>query len=114
MNLLGLPPYEKHTQRRKETVSDEKYLAFLRKQKSAYSGRVPCVAAHYRTAANSGVGFKPPFSAIPLTRREHNTQHSIGTFNFMPKDWWEGAVMIHQIRFIQQGGVIPAKYILKS
>lgn len=89
MNLTSQPPYQRHTIRRRSKPNDKEFLAWLRTLPSAYSGKVPCVAAHYRTAANSGVGCKPLFSAIPLTDSEHKLQHQIGQYNFMPREWWE-------------------------
>lgn len=77
--------------------SDKQYLDFIRRLPSAYSGRYSeyledgtgrCVAAHYRTAGNSGVGCKPTYSAIPLTQIEHLEQHRIGQFEFMPRSTW--------------------------
>jgi hypothetical protein len=98
--------------RKREKDNDETYLKFLRAQRSAFSGRVPCIAAHYRTANNSGIGIKPLFSAIPLTHPEHAEQHRIGTFKFASRDWWEATVRIYQDRFIMAGGVIPPRYMV--
>lgn len=39
-------------------------------------GRNP--ACHVRRAATSGTGFKAPFSCVPLTHKEHTTQHTRG------------------------------------
>ena len=89
---------------------DKKYLEFLRKQRSAFSNRWPCVAAHYRTAANSGISIKPLFSAIPLTNPEHQEQHQIGQYKFASKIWWEAQVKKYQLAYEMQGGVIPEKY----
>lgn len=96
MNLTGQQPYTKGIrQRRKrsdEEREDAKFLAWIRTMPSAFSGKRPTVAAHYRTAANSGTGIKPLFSAIPLTWEEHRRQHDIGQYDFMPRDWWERKV----------------------
>jgi hypothetical protein len=35
------------------------------------------------------MGCKPLFSALPLTREEHQLQHQIGQFAFRPRSWWE-------------------------
>ena len=78
-----------------EYGTDEEFQAFVRKLPSALSGQAPCVFAHYRTAANSGIGIKPEFSGIPLTPDEHAEQHRIGTFAFMPRSWWEREVDRH-------------------
>ncbi|CAB5212745.1 hypothetical protein UFOVP191_15 [uncultured Caudovirales phage] len=70
--------------------TDRQYQAWVRNQHSALSGATQnIVYAHYRTSKNSGTGFKPPFSGIPLTYAEHLRQHQIGQFNFMPREWWE-------------------------
>jgi hypothetical protein len=69
--------------------TDEEYQAFVRKQPSAFSGNGPCIFAHYRTAANSGIGCKPEYSGVPLTFTEHAWQHQLGTYNFMERVWWE-------------------------
>lgn len=96
MNLTGLPPYQKNTKHRSRGKArlreDREFLDWLKTLPSALSGRGPCDPAHYRTAANSGIGCKPIFSAIPLTRDEHRLQHQIGQFNFMPREWWEEKV----------------------
>lgn len=90
--------------------TDRQYLDWLRTQPSALDGtwsawnmdigRWENVPAHYRTAANSGTGTKPEYSAIPLTREQHDLQHRIGTFAFMPRDWWEEQCELHLNRWI--------------
>lgn len=76
--------------------TDEQYKAWCRKRPSAYSGKNENVVyAHYRTAANSGVGMKPPFSGIPLTFTEHNLQHRVGQYSFMERERWEYLVNQH-------------------
>ena len=73
-----------------EVGTDAEYQEFIRTLPSAYSGkRENIVYAHYRTAANSGTGFKPPYSGIPLTWKEHQHQHQIGQYSFAEKEWWE-------------------------
>lgn len=66
---------------------DEDYLAWLRQQPSAVSGKFStytngighCEAAHVRRIGNgSGTGYKPEFCAIPLTHDEHALQHQSG------------------------------------
>ena len=96
MNLTGQLPYQKNQKKRRtrsqEQREDAKFLEWIRTLPSAFSGKYPCIAAHYRTAANSGTGIKPLFSAIPLTWGEHQLQHQIGQYSFMPRDWWERKV----------------------
>ena len=94
MNLTNQKVYEKPAD-----SNDDAYLAWLRKQKSAFSGKRPCEACHFRTAANSGVGIKPLFSAIPLTHDEHLEQHRIGTFKFASRSWWESQCAKHLERW---------------
>lgn len=79
-------------------VSDEEYLAWVRLQPSAYSGKFSeylcgigkCEAAHVRRVANgSGTSIKPPYSAIPLTGEEHTLQSVKGESALNPQDWWD-------------------------
>lgn len=100
-------------QPKKIKVTDQDYLEWLRSLPSAYSNRKPCIAAHFRTAENSGIGIKPLFSAIPLTKQEHDIQHRIGTFKFASRSWWVFMVARHQLNYLMQGGKIPKKYIIK-
>jgi len=82
--------------------TDNQYQAWVRKQPSALSGSTSnIVYAHYRTARNSGIGIKPPFSGIPLTYIEHLEQHQIGQFNFMPREWWVEQVNFHLNEWIK-------------
>lgn len=74
---------------KEDKKQDRLFLDWLKTQPSALSGLSPCDPCHYRTAKNSGIGCKPLFSAIPLTREEHIEQHRIGQYNFMPREWWE-------------------------
>jgi hypothetical protein len=108
-NICKRPPYQKQLKgkRNKKKQSpaeaeDKTFRAWLRTQPSAYSGMSPCIAAHYRTAANSGTGTKPLFSAIPLTVGEHNRQHQIGQYTFMPREWWEEKVAYYLERWKKQ------------
>ena len=67
-------------------MSDKKYLEWLRTQPSCISGEYSEYvngqgmnpACHVRRANNSGTGYKPKFSAIPLTHKEHGIQHQYG------------------------------------
>lgn len=79
-----------------EYGTDAQYQAFCRELPSALSGKTEnIVFAHYRTAANSGTGIKPPFSGIPLTFMEHRHQHEVGQYSFRPREWWEEQVERH-------------------
>lgn len=68
-------------------MSDKKFLAYISTLPSCVSGRFSqylesgegrCIACHVRRASNSGTGYKPEFSAVPLTDEEHKYQHSAG------------------------------------
>jgi hypothetical protein len=91
MNLMGKTGvYQKGQKRTKgNKPNDRAFLDWLKTQPSALTGKTPCDPCHYRTAANSGIGCKPLWSAIPLTREEHMRQHQVGQYNFMPRQWWE-------------------------
>lgn len=88
-NICNRPVYQKGTKHKKKKENDREYLDWLKTQPSAVSGKTPCDPCHYRTARNSGIGCKPLWSAIPLTREEHLLQHQIGQYAFMPREWWE-------------------------
>jgi hypothetical protein len=109
-NLTGRPVAPKGQRKKKRRDNDAAYCKWIQTQPSALSGGRPAVAAHYRTAANSGTGCKPLFCCIPLLDEEHREQHRIGQFNFKPREWWEEAVAFYQERFIAEGGEIPLKY----
>ena len=106
MNLTGQQVYQKGTKRKHDKPNDREFLAWIRTQPSALTGRTPCIAAHYRTSKNSGIGCKPTYSAIPLTQQEHSEQHRIGQFNFMPKPWWEGKVEYYVSQWKKQQKLI--------
>lgn len=66
--------------------SDKKYLEWLSYQPSCLTGHFNQyidgigrnIATHVHRASNSGTGYKPPFSAVPLTDEEHQYQHKHG------------------------------------
>lgn len=116
MKITKVWPINPISRDKRKKDNDDEYCAWLRKQKSAYSHRVAhrgrtIVAAHYRTAKNSGVGIKPLFSAIPLTNEEHLEQHRVGQFKFASRAWWEAQVSMYQQLYIAEGGKIPEKYL---
>ncbi len=86
----------------RQVGSDSQYREWIRTQPSAKSGQWAVwdaesgegrsEACHYRTSANSGIGIKPEYSCIPLTSQEHQLQHRIGQYEFMPRWWWEKKV----------------------
>lgn len=70
--------------------TDADYQKWCRTQPCAVTGKGGCIIfAHYRTAANSGVGIKPPFSGIPMEYHEHLRQHQIGQYAYLPRERWE-------------------------
>lgn len=86
MNLTGLPPYQKNPQRKlKSRRKDQQFLDWIATQPSAISGRFNdyingvgvSIACHVRTAGNAGIGYKPLYSAIPMTHDEHMNEHKI-------------------------------------
>lgn len=86
------PVYQKPTGH----SDDKKFLNFLRGLSCCVCGKPPrSQAAHYRTAANSGVATKPLRSAVPMCHQCHSEQHRIGQFNFMPREKWEELVDKH-------------------
>jgi len=69
----------------KAVGTDEDYLKWIRTQPSAISGDYDwseaggfCEACHVRRANEAGTGYKPPYSAIPLTHKEHHIQTTQG------------------------------------
>ena len=90
--------------------TDDEFLDWIRLQPSALSGRHSeyvdgegrCEAAHVRRASNSGVGMKPRYSAIPLTRKEHALQHAEGepalgksVGKLTDKEWYRQKAMFY-------------------
>lgn len=67
-------------------MTDEAYKAWVRRQPSCISsqfgeyinGEGRCEYAHVRRAKDSGTGYKPLFSGVPLTHAEHAMQHQKG------------------------------------
>lgn len=68
-------------------MSDKKFLAYISTLPSCISGRFSQylesgegrnIACHVRRASNSGTGYKPEFSAVPMTDEEHQWQHRSG------------------------------------
>lgn len=63
-------------------MNDAQFLAWIRTLPSCLP-RMPgddssVQACHIRRANNSGVGMKPPFSAVPMTANQHKYQHDHG------------------------------------
>lgn len=75
--------------------TDEQYRKWIQRQPSAYSGDFSewihgegrCIAAHVRRAGEAGTGYKPPYSCIPLTDKEHQLQHQQGENALDGLDW---------------------------
>lgn len=89
--------------------TDRQYRYWISHQTSCISGNFSewvdgvgrCEAAHHRTAANAGVGMKPPYSCIPLTRAEHAWQHQAGASELGDRDWWDAQVVKYLKRWIE-------------
>lgn len=66
--------------------SDKEYLEWLRTRPSCIDGSFNHglngsgrnIACHVRRANNSGTGFKPPYSAVPMTDVQHKLQSCRG------------------------------------
>ena len=79
--------------------TDDQYLEWVKRQPSAKSGEFSefhddgnayCVPAHVRRVAHgSGTGIKPPYSAIPLTNKEHQLTHTQGDSAIGNEAWWQ-------------------------
>lgn len=75
--------------------SDEEYLAWLRKQRCAYTNELggendSIDAAHVRRVSDgSGVGLKPKYSAIPLKHSIHVLQHNSGESFLKDQEWFD-------------------------
>jgi hypothetical protein len=82
----------------KQVGSDTEFLDWIRRQPDCCASKVdpnePCagiiVAAHVRRVADgSGMGIKPPYSAIPLCEIHHANQHAQGESSVGPREWWD-------------------------
>lgn len=86
---------EKLLARAKKKGSEEQYYSWLRQCPSCLfpefseyvNGEGRCVVAHVRNV-NGGIGYKPPYSAVPLTQDQHAKQHQYGYEYFMPIEAW--------------------------
>ena len=66
--------------------SDKKYLEWLSYQPSCLDGTFNQyqdgvgrnIACHVRRASNAGTGYKPKFSAVPMTDEQHKLQSTKG------------------------------------
>ena len=84
----------------KAVGTNHEYLEWVKRQKSAYSGEFSehhmetgeafCIPAHVRRVEHgSGTAIKPPYSAIPLTDREHKLSHQNGDGAVGTEEWWQ-------------------------
>ena len=62
-------------------------------------GAVPIEYAHVRRARNSGTGYKPKFSGLPLCKACHRAQHNQGESVLGDKDLIDKAVIEHLERW---------------
>ena len=77
--------------------TDKQYTRFVQSLPSVISGNYSewvngegkNPACHVRRASTSGIAYKPPYSAIPLTHEEHALQHQKGEWHcllrFLPQ-----------------------------
>lgn len=106
-----------------ERGSDREFLDWIRRQPSCISGnfaewvdgegRNP--ACHVRRAAHAGTGYKPIYSAVPMTHEEHDDQSRRGEAYCLgvhstkypwteaeAKEWFDRQVMIYLMRWIKE------------
>lgn len=76
--------------------SDDQFLKWIRRHKVSATKNPenpvndPIEAAHVRRVANgAGTSIKPPYSAIPLLRSEHDLQTQKGESFVAPREQWE-------------------------
>ena len=83
--------------------TDDDFQAWCRKQPCAFTGATyGVVYAHYRTAANSGIGMKPKYSGLPMTQSLHALQHQHGHDAVAPREEWERLVKLHLERWAKE------------
>ncbi len=112
MNICGRPIYQKGLKpkraKSKEVRDDEAFLAWIRRQPSCISGAFSeflengegrCVPAHVRRAGAAGTAYKPLFSAVPLTKEEHDLTHQKGEEILRPKEWWNTQAKLYLARW---------------
>jgi hypothetical protein len=59
--------------------TDKDYQTWIRKQLCCITGRTDNIEySHVRSANNSGIGYKPEFSGVPMTKQIHALQHQKG------------------------------------
>lgn len=94
--------------------SDKKYLEWLSYQPSCLDGAFNQyidgvgrnIACHVRRASNAGTGYKPPFSAVPMTDEQHKLQSFMGEYTVLKKygfdlnpreakEWFDNQAKIH-------------------
>lgn len=81
----------------KAVGTDAEYLKWVKRMPSAISGEFSeyhdgvgfCMPAHVRRVEHgSGTAIKPPYSAIPLTKAEHDLAHHKGDSAIGSEEWW--------------------------
>lgn len=106
--------------------TDDEFLAWIRTQPSCIDDdEYNIEACHVRRAANSGIGIKPKYSAVPLTHEQHALQHQSGELSALiragrsaggdnqltgAKDWfWK-----QRCHYVQEWGKIRLKEIFNE
>ncbi len=76
--------------------TDKEFLAWVSHQPSVIDGNFNQynpnrnIACHVREISiGSGMGIKPPFSAVPMTNEQHRMQTLYGYNYFHPMSWWK-------------------------
>lgn len=103
-------------------MTDKKYRDYISTLPSCISGRFSQyletgegrnIACHVRRASNSGTGYKPEFSCVPMTDEEHQYQHKSGELGVIlrfgqgrsgivdcsvegAKDWFDRKVVLYR------------------
>jgi hypothetical protein len=96
--------------------TDGQYLTWLKKQRCAFTGEYghednPIVAAHVRRVSNgSGMGIKPPFSAIPLNNFHHQQQHLHGEDSINDSRWWNS----QRIKYVERWAIERFRALIKD
>lgn len=89
-----------------EYGTDAQFQDWCRQQPCAVIGSdIDVIYAHYRTAKNSGIATKPPYSGVPMNYLQHLEQHRLGQYAFKPREWWESQVLAHLIRWAKTRGM---------
>ena len=107
---------ERLLKKAKKKGTEQEYFAWLRKcvsclypEYSEYiNGEGRCIVAHVRNT-NGGIGYKPPYSAVPLTQDQHAKQHQYGYEYFMPINEWSKLSQYYLKKWIKGDNPVKIK-----